>query len=1711
MSQLQDLDRLCQLYGIETEYHDIWGEQHRVPTSSKQSLLASMGVPVDDPRALHDALTERERRAWQRPLPTVKVTRVSDTPVIVVTLPKARASERFSWLFTPEHGDAISSELHLAGLEVLEQKELDGIAYARYAFALPFRPDPGYHRLELTAVDGPALEAAPLSLIVTPECCYQPPALEGDGRLWGFAIQLYALRSQRNWGIGDFTDLRNLVQACAGLGAGIVGVNPLHALYPHNPAHASPYSPSSRLYTNVLYLDVEAVPEFGECRAARELSSSPEFQERLRALRESAQVDYAGVAAAKLTVLEMLYKHFRRRHLNVASERGKAFRAFQAAAADTLHRQALFEALQEHFHRADAAIWGWPVWPRAYRNPTSTEVSTFAARKRRRVEFYAYLQWQAELQLATVATTAREHRLGVGMYEDLAVSVDGGGAEAWGNQHTYAVGASIGAPPDDFNLQGQNWGLPPLNPDALAESAYAPFIATLRANMRHAGALRIDHVMALMRLFWIPQGLTAADGAYVHYAFDDLLSIVALESQRNRCLVIGEDLGTVPDIVRDKLARHGVLSYRLLYFQKDERGEFLTPAAYRRQALVAVTTHDLPTLAGFWQETDLQERTALHMFPTREICEQQKVARREDRARLLSALQRENLLPEGLAVDAAVPTMSAELARAIHTYLARTPAAIMMVQLEDVLGGVQQVNLPGTTDERPNWRYKLGTDLEKLIKDKRLCGLADALNAERPLQALATASRTSSIVPDATYRLQFNRDFTFTQATTLVPYLQRLGISHCYASPYLKARAGSRHGYDIVDHNALNPEIGSTEDFDQFVDTLRIHGMGQVLDIVPNHMGVSGDDNAWWLDVLENGAASAYAQYFDIDWRPLKQTLRGKVLLPVLGDHYGIVLERGELKPGFDAQQGSFAVRYYQHLFPLDPRTYPRMLGEGIERLQAELSGAAELTELENLIVAFRNLPPCDETTVAKSEERRRDKEILKRHLAELTQRCAPVRQFIADSVARFGASENQSLLHALLEEQPYRLAYWRVAADEINYRRFFDINDLAGLRMENAEVFAATHRLIIDLVVRGKLDGLRLDHPDGLYDPAQYYTRLQQSIVSAADTLRNETAGAAGNAANGARLPYVVAEKILAAYEHLPETWPIQGTTGYDFANLVNGLFVYAPAEREMARIYHRFIRRQPSFDELLYDRKKLIMRVSLSSELNVLANRLSQLAESDPLTRDFTLTALRDAVTEVIACFPVYRTYVTGECVTGEDRRYVDWAIAQAKKRSPAADISIFDFIRDVLLLEGLTQRSPTLQHAALELAMRFQQYTAPVMAKGLEDTTFYIYNRLVSLNEVGGDPRRFGTSVNAFHYANQERARRWPHAMLATSTHDSKRSEDVRVRINVLSEMAGEWYQHLGRWSRVNRSKKRRVGEEWAPSRNDEYLLYQTLVGAWPLQPPDETALARFRERIRDYMLKAIREAKVYTSWINPNIDYEEAVVRFVEDLLSAPEQNPFLVDFIPFQQRIARAGLYNSLSQVLLKLTAPGVPDLYQGSELWDLSLVDPDNRRPVDYAQRQRLLEKLEPLVSLPEHERCARVRELLDSLEDGRAKLYLTWRTLVFRRTHDALFKAGSYVALAATGARADHVCAFARYHEEDLVIAVAARWFTRLSENGSPPIGRAIWQDNFLELPSDEPTTQYCNILTGEHLSTTKRQGKPVLALADVLASFPVALLTRL
>ena len=1713
MKDPEVLERLCRLCGIEPEYTDIWGMKHHVPERTLRALLAAMGHGVENGAGLRAALSACESRSWQRPLAPVQVVSAAASPVrIPVTLATARAETPFEWTLRLEDGKESNGKVRPADLEILGQYDIGAASMTRYVLVLPEVLPTGYHRLEIKQT--PEVSGS-LSLIIAPDACYQPPALTGEGKTWGPAAQLYALRSRRNWGVGDFTDLRRLVDLCAESGAGLAGLNPLHALFPQHPGHVSPYSPSSRRFLNIIYLDVEAITEFGACEAARQTVAAPEFQARLQALRGAESVDYAGVLAMKLPLLEELYRCFRRQHLQTETERGRAFRGFVEAGGEALYRYALFETLQEHFRAQDSSSWGWAAWPAAFRDPGSPEVRQFAESWRERIEFFQYLQWQADAQLAAAGRRSLERRLGVGLYQDLAISVDRGGSDVWANQPLYALGASIGAPPDDFNLNGQNWGLPPWIPQALVESAYGPFIAILRANMRHCGALRIDHVMGLMRLFWVPSDGAPGEGAYVTYPFEDLLGIVALESQRNRCMVIGEDLGTVPDKVRTAMTHVNIFSYRLLYFEKDATGDFKPPASYPVHAAVAVSIHDLPTLAGFWYGDDLAERMTLGHFPSDAERARQVVGRSEDRARLLLALDREKLLPAGLTVHpVSSPDMTPELSRAVHDYLASTPSRIMLVQFEDVLGQRRQVNLPGTSGERPNWRYKLTLDLEDLPDDARWRDLTAALRAYRlPAPAPVTSGRRrTACIPTATYRLQFHRDFTFAHAAALAPYLQRLGISHCYASPYLKARAGSRHGYDIVDHNALNPEIGTPEDYERFVQALHDHGLSQILDIVPNHMGVWGDDNEWWMDVLENGQASAYASYFDIDWQPLKDDLRGKVLSPVLGDHYGKLLESGEIRLVFEAEQGGFAVRYYTHRFPVDPQTYPRILEHDLERLERSLGAEhPRLPEFQSLITALRNLPTRHETDESRVRERRRDKEVHKRRLAQLARDYAEIRGYIEENVATINGITDDprsfDLLHQLLEEQAYRLASWRVASDEINYRRFFDINDLAGLREENPEVFAATHRLIFELIEQEKVDGLRIDHPDGLYDPAQYYEQLQRRIAKLCANGTTQACSPATDAQPENQPLYIVAEKILAVHERLPENWRVQGTTGYDFANLVNGLMVYGPAEREMERVYRRFAGPQPDFDDLLYECKKLVMRTALSSELHVLANYLDRISESDRHTRDFTRTAQRTALFEVVACFPVYRTYVTSQQVSDDDRRYIDWAIAAAKKRSTAADTSIFDFIRSILLLQGLEGRGEEYRKAVVEFSMRFQQYTAPVMAKGLEDTMFYRYHRLVSLNEVGADLRRFAVPVSAFHNSNQERLRRWPHALLCTSSHDTKRSEDVRTRINVLSEMPGDWRDCIARWSRINRSKRRRFDNGWAPSHNDEYLFYQTLVGVWPTEDPDAAGRAALCERLGAYMLKAIREAKVHSSWINPNQEYEEGVAAFVQSLLDVPDRNLFLDDFLPFQRRVAHWGRLSSLSQTLLKLSSPGVPDIYQGTELWDLSLVDPDNRRSVDHGYRQNLLQQLH---STPEGQSCAEAaRALLDTLADGKAKLYVTWKALSLRREYPEWFAEGDYLPLSVQGTRADHICAFARTYRDRVVITAVPRWFSRLGDDhGSSPLGPAVWGDTWVEAPPGLVSREYTNIYTHERVRPELRQGKAFFSAHSLFSNFPVAML---
>jgi (1->4)-alpha-D-glucan 1-alpha-D-glucosylmutase len=949
-------------------------------------------------------------------------------------------------------------------------------------------------------------------------------------------------------------------------------------------------------------------------------------------------------------------------------------------------------------------------------------------------------------------------------------------------------------------------------------------------------------------------------------------------------------------------------------------------------------------------------------------------------------------------------------------------------------------------------------------------------------------------IPLSTYRLQFNRGFTFSQAAELVPYLAELGISHCYASPYLRARPGSMHGYDIIDHHHLNPEIGTPEDYERFVAALHDHGMGQILDVVPNHMGILGTDNAWWLEVLENGEASTYADFFDIDWYPLKDELQGKVLVPVLGDQYGTVLDRGELKLTFDAEKGEFSIVYFQHRFPVNPREYPRILGYESEPLQQQLGADNEnLLELQSLISAFNHLPSREETALEKRAERLRDKEIHKRRLAALCARSAEVTEFIEHNVTKIngtpGAAGSFDALHELIKTQAYRLAYWRVAADDINYRRFFDVNDLAGLRQENEPVFAQTHEFVLQLLREGKLDGLRIDHPDGLYNPKQYFERLQLGSDSAEEGQR------------GAKSCYLVAEKILTGDEKLPGDWPIHGTTGYNFSNLVNGLFVDPESERKLDRIYRAFIGSHANFKELVYQCKKLVMDQSLNSELNVLANHLSRIALADRHTCDFTLKSLRDALTEIVACFPVYRTYVTEQAVSANDRAYINEAVDCAKEKSMVAESSVYDFILEVLLTSQAEGHPQFYQRSVIHFAMKFQQYTSALMAKGVEDTSFYRYHRLVSLNDVGGDPLRFGVTPEQFHREIAKRSQSWPDEMVATSTHDSKRSEDVRARVNVLSELPREWHRRVRTWREMNRKKKSLSDGIEAPTSNDEYLFYQTLIGAWPTGNEAEQLPENFVGRIRDYMLKAIREAKDKTSWANKNEDYESAVTAFVNGVL---ESKDFRNDFVPFQRRISHFGMLNSISQTLIKLTVPGVPDIYQGNELWEFNLVDPDNRRAVNYEVRRRALQEVCELRHKSPDEIKALLSELTNQMDDGRIKLYITWKTLNLRKQLPEVFHRGEYIPLETAGERAKHLFAFARWDRAKTLIVAAPRLSSQLLQ-GVPrmPYGEEVWQDTRFGLAGN--ATRFRNVLTGE-LSEPDEHG--VFSAKQLFQNFPVALL---
>jgi (1->4)-alpha-D-glucan 1-alpha-D-glucosylmutase len=867
------------------------------------------------------------------------------------------------------------------------------------------------------------------------------------------------------------------------------------------------------------------------------------------------------------------------------------------------------------------------------------------------------------------------------------------------------------------------------------------------------------------------------------------------------------------------------------------------------------------------------------------------------------------------------------------------------------------------------------------------------------------------LIPLATYRVQLTADFDFDAAAAIVPYLKSLGITHLYASPFLKARKGSTHGYDIVDHTQFNPELGGEPGFDRLSGELKRNDIGLILDFVPNHMGVHFADNPWWLDVLEWGEASPYAAAFDIDWDLLPYRARGGVLLPILGSSYRDALEGGEIELRFDAQDGSFSAWYFDHRLPIAPQRYSEILATIVDHADAKDTDVGRrILALASRHKGLRQ-PDRDEAPAFKAE------------LARIPGAATLIGQGLAAYRAGPDRPAQTLALHHLLERQHYKVAHWRLASSDINYRRFFDINTLAGLRMEDARTFAAIHPLVARLIAQDRLQGLRLDHIDGLRDPAQYFQRLRRMIR---------------DARGGARRPfYLLIEKILGEEEHLPRFAGVDGTTGYEWLNAISQVLVDGPGLAQLDEVWRQISSVPPRVDPFLKAAKRRVLETLLTSEFTVLVRLLARIAAGHYSTRDYSADSLRQAFEQFVLHFPVYRTYLTATQQTAADRALISETIERARAEWFGADDGIFDFLRDVLTLDLIRKERPLHSPPRVRrFALKVQQFTGPMMAKSLEDTTFYRYHRLLALNEVGGNPDAPALPVERFHAMMQARVRDWPHGLTATATHDTKRGEDARARLLALAELSGDWTAAVGKWKLLNASHLTMMGASRSPSAAFEYMLYQTLIGAWPLDRPKDSS---FVARIQAFALKAAREGKQETSWLNPNPAYENGIRDFIARILDRSQSAEFMESFDGFARRASLIGALNSLSQLTLKATIPGVPDFYQGTELWDVSLVDPDNRRPVNFRERESLLARL----SSPDWPALTR------QWQNGHIKFAWTRHLLGIRQQYADAFTHGDYRPLEVTGPHRDRVIAFARTDGRDAVIVAVGRTFAAVTDSG--------------------------------------------------------------
>ncbi|MBF9194703.1 malto-oligosyltrehalose synthase [Microvirga terrestris] len=1614
MSKLDALlERMAALVGISPDYSDAFGKRVETSSNTREALLAALGIGVASIKEAQESL-ERLERLKSGPLPAV-LTVEAEVPA---TGKLRSATGASAWTLIEEGGTTHEGRL----TQTSRTLDLPSLAM-------------GYHRLRLGDHE--------TTIIAAPGKCWEPDAMKGDTRLWGLTAQVYSLRSERDLGIGDYSDVALTAEAVGRFGGAFLGLSPVHALFAADRSKISPYSPSSRLFLESLYIDPTIVEGYAACGAQRLLENS-DVQQHLDKLRGASLIDYAAVWAIKRPVLDALWSWFQ------ASGDKAAFEAFRQEGGEALEAHATFEALSEHF-RAQGRSW-IGEWPEAFRSVSSDDVRHFRSQEAESVAFHAWLQWQTDWQLGQAAERARAAGLPIGLYRDLAVGSDGGGSEIWSTPERYAPGLSIGAPPDPLGPQGQDWGLPPFNPLTLEEQGLAAFRDLVSSNMRHAGAIRIDHAFQLQRLFLIPSGAPASQGAYVDYPFEAMMGVLRIESHRARCLVIAEDLGTAPEGFSDAIMESGVLSYRVLPFERSESA-FKKPDQYPRSALAVITTHDLPTFTGWWRSLDVDLRQTLGIFD-RKTSDRERVARKMDKGHFVEALAAEGLLPSTQVPEE--PPLDATI-----RYLARTSSVLTAVQIEDASGELNQPNMPGMDVGHPNWRRRLSNTIEDMAAPGSLLAKLSVALTEEGRDVRTRRSVLAAPPPRATYRLQFHKDFTFDDAVKIVPYLAKLGISHVYSSPIQAAAPGSTHGYDIVDHSVINPELGGEDEFRRFSETLKEHGLKLVLDIVPNHMGVGGQSNGWWLSVLEWGRLSPVADAFDIDWE--RSGAGGKLIVPSMGGLYGEVLERGELQLKFDSEDGSFSVWHWEHRFPICPATYPEILDHAL----ASLSNPDKAGKLRSITERLRAMR--EQASSKSSSSLPKEAEGLQHDLAQVVAASPDLQRAIDRAIASINGNaddpESFEALHRLLEAQAYRLSYWRVASSDINYRRFFDINTLAGIRVEIPHIFEKTHELILRLVNEGLVHGLRIDHIDGLADPEGYARALQEKVGPGF---------------------YVVVEKILEPGEEL-RPWPVAGTSGYDTLNLVDGVLVDGRAGDAFEKIYREASGLQGSYEDLLKEAKVEITEKNFASELGVLVSDIKAIADASRRTRDYTTSALRQALVEIVATFPVYRSYLKDGEPAAEDVRLIEKTIEAARTSSTLPDQTVHDFIASVLL--GRSQDSNP--EDVRRFCRRFQQLTGPVMAKSLEDTLFYRYGRLIALNEVGGDPSHFGLTPAAFHQANMDRARNWPYAMIGTATHDTKRGEDARARLLALSEMPEEWANALSVWKELVSLHLSEIDGIPAPDANDQVILLQALLGAWPLEIMEKAGrkeLASFQERMEGYLIKALREAKRHTNWVAPNEAYENAALGLLRAVLDP--KSLFLERFGDLIRRLSTLGMLKGLTRTVLKLTLPGVPDIYQGTEFWDFSLVDPDNRRPVDYTARAKALEKADTLNSL------------MGTWSDGRIKQRIIAVLLQDRAQSPALYAEGDYQTLEVEGAHTDHLLSYVRRHGTDALAIVVPRLWANLIKSNDPSVDAAIWSDTSIELAQGT----WLNVLTGDEILIERDRAK----VSNLMKEIPFAILRR-